>query len=183
MSASALTSIVFAMSVHGKFSQAQNMTYNAQKYNYAIDLYSPTNQGGQYVPYDSSFIAQNGFVKSVEGTNFIPNNMYDDYNNDSAIPIDDSYEKMFGDAYYDGHSARLHLAKHYYESQLMNLFGLPRYRNSVVDEQGRSFANMLYPNTDDGVGQQMDINYLKNRSMVKTFLNFQVGLGAMSTNP
>jgi hypothetical protein len=42
---------------------------------------------------------------------------------------------------------------------------------------------MLYPNTDDGVGQQMDINYLKNRSMVKSFLNLKVGLGAMSTNP
>jgi hypothetical protein len=54
MSALAMTSIVFALSVNGKFDYAKNTTYNSQKYTYATDLYSPTNQGGQYIPYDSS---------------------------------------------------------------------------------------------------------------------------------
>lgn len=181
MSSLVLTSIIFAMSINGKFDEAKNTTYAAQKYNYAIDLFSPTTQGGQYIPYDSSYIGQNGFVKSVEGTNFIPNNMYDDDpNSEPQWTIDDSYRNMFGNAYY---ANNIHLSKRYYEDQLFNQFKLiPEYREFVCDNN-MSFANMLYPNTDDGVGQQMDINYLKNRSMVKSFLDMKVGFSQMSTNP
>jgi hypothetical protein len=130
MSAMAMSSIIFAMAINGKFDQARNTTYASQKYTYAVDLYSPTTQGGQYIPYDSSYIGQNGFVQSPEGTNFIPNNMYDDNPNPSVSgevePMDNSYYRMFGNNYYGND---IHLSKRYYEDQVMNEFkSISEYR-------------------------------------------------------
>jgi hypothetical protein len=53
MSTLAMSSIIFAISINGKFEQAKNTTFTSQKYSYAVDLFSPTNQGGQYIPYNS----------------------------------------------------------------------------------------------------------------------------------
>lgn len=193
MSALAMSSIIFAMSINGKFDYAKNTTYASQKYNYAIDLYSPTNQGGQYIPYDSNYIGQNGFVQSNEGINFIPNNMYDsEYKTtgNEETDVDNSYNVLFGDRSSGKHN--FNLSKNYYQGpedgntggQLMTAFGFPAYQSETYDKgTEKSFANVLYPNVGDGIGQQIDINYLKNRSMVQSFLNFSVGTGAMSTNP
>ena len=109
--------------------------------------------------------------------------MYDKQGSSSSggnFKYDQSYENMFP----NGQSSTLHLAKDYYQSLDLNVFGLAEYQDKTMNDDGtKSFANMLYPTLDDGVGQQIDINYLKNRSMTESFMNFNVGIGAMASNP
>ena len=45
-----LSSLVFAMSIHGKLETSINATNESRKYKYAVSLYTPTIEGGQYTP-------------------------------------------------------------------------------------------------------------------------------------
>jgi hypothetical protein len=37
-----------------------NETYHSKNFNYAIDLYSPTTQSGQYIPADNTKFGESG---------------------------------------------------------------------------------------------------------------------------
>jgi len=48
MTALTMSALVFGISVSGQFDASLASTYESRNYSYAIDLYSPTSQGGQY---------------------------------------------------------------------------------------------------------------------------------------
>ena len=48
MTSLSLSTLVFTLSINGKFKNATYSTNISRNYKYAVDLYSPTNQGGQY---------------------------------------------------------------------------------------------------------------------------------------
>ncbi len=50
MTALTLSTLVFTISINGKFSDAVTTTDNSRNYSYAIKLITPTNAGGQYIP-------------------------------------------------------------------------------------------------------------------------------------
>jgi putative ABC transport system permease protein len=64
-----ISTLVFGINTMNKFNDAEQQTFASRNYSYAVDLYSPTNQGGQYVPIDADIAGQTGFVDSTEGTN------------------------------------------------------------------------------------------------------------------
>lgn len=49
MSTLSLSTLVFTFSINGRFATTTSLTNQSRGYNYAIDLVSPTTQGGQYV--------------------------------------------------------------------------------------------------------------------------------------
>jgi hypothetical protein len=49
MTSLSLSTLVFTLSVNGKFESATHSTNISRNYKYAVDLYTPTVQGGQYV--------------------------------------------------------------------------------------------------------------------------------------
>lgn len=49
MSTLSLSTLVFTFSINGRFAAATSLTNQSREYNYAIDLITPTTQGGQYV--------------------------------------------------------------------------------------------------------------------------------------
>jgi hypothetical protein len=64
-----ISTLVFGINMIGKFSYAESSTFASRNYSYAVDLYSPTNQGGQYIPVNADVFGQTGFVQSIEGKN------------------------------------------------------------------------------------------------------------------
>jgi hypothetical protein len=69
MVAMSISTLVFGINMMGKFNDAESNTFASRNYTYAVDLYSPTDQGGQYIPVDADVFAESGFVDSVEGKN------------------------------------------------------------------------------------------------------------------
>jgi hypothetical protein len=60
MVALSMSSLVFGLSINGKFNESMNKTFASRKYSYAVDLISPTSQAGQYVPIDANNIGETG---------------------------------------------------------------------------------------------------------------------------
>jgi putative ABC transport system permease protein len=64
-----ISTLIFGINMVGKFRYAQEKTFASRNYSYAVDLYTPTSQGGQYVPVNADVMGQSGFIQSSEGTN------------------------------------------------------------------------------------------------------------------
>jgi hypothetical protein len=72
MASLSMTTLVFGISELNKFEYAKTMTFNSRNYTYAVDLYSPTSQGGQYIPIaaDDNALGRSGFIETnSEGLN------------------------------------------------------------------------------------------------------------------
>jgi putative ABC transport system permease protein len=69
MSAVAMSTLVFAVTIVGKFDYVKDKTFASRNYSYAVDLTSPTNQGGQYVPVDAAQYGESGFIGTTDGFN------------------------------------------------------------------------------------------------------------------
>jgi hypothetical protein len=69
MSALAMSTLVFAITIVGKFDYVKDKTFSSRNYTYAVDLTSPTEQGGQYVPVDATQYGESGFIKTSDGFN------------------------------------------------------------------------------------------------------------------
>jgi putative ABC transport system permease protein len=69
-----MTALIFATSNIGKFTQAKENTFNSRNYTYAVDLVTPTQESGQYIPTAADYYGDSGMLNSVEGTNFMPGN-------------------------------------------------------------------------------------------------------------
>jgi hypothetical protein len=72
MTALTMSSLIFGLAINNKFVESKNATFNAHNYSYAIDLNTPTTQGGQYIPTDASIFGGSAYIPSVEGDNFVP---------------------------------------------------------------------------------------------------------------
>ncbi|GHU47522.1 hypothetical protein FACS1894218_2110 [Bacilli bacterium] len=67
-----MSSLVFGISMASKFEYAKDQTFGSRQYKYAVDLYSPTSQGGQYIPIsgDGDNVGESGFINTEsEGKN------------------------------------------------------------------------------------------------------------------
>jgi putative ABC transport system permease protein len=69
MVAMSISTLVFGINVLGKFQYSESQTFASRNYSYAVDLYSPTEQGGQYVPVDADTLGETGFITSTDGIN------------------------------------------------------------------------------------------------------------------
>jgi hypothetical protein len=69
MVAMSISTLVFGINMINKFNYAETSTFASRNYTYAVDLYSPTDQGGQYIPVDADTYAETGFVNSTEASN------------------------------------------------------------------------------------------------------------------
>ena len=88
MSTLSLSTLVFTFSINGRFAAATSLTNESRNYNYAIDLVTPTTQGGQYVGinydnvnsmYDFGFAGLSGFNQAgndVRDINYIQSLYY-----------------------------------------------------------------------------------------------------------
>jgi hypothetical protein len=55
-----MSSLVFSITLAGKFDQSINVSNNAKNYAYSIDLFTPTEQSGQYIPTNANEFAKSG---------------------------------------------------------------------------------------------------------------------------
>jgi hypothetical protein len=80
------------------------------------------------------------------------------------------------------------IPKEYYEGtyELFNLI-LGRYdgniQKAMIDSEGKVHGAGFLPMMSDSGGETYDLQFMKNRSMVKNFLDFNVGALGMMTNP
>lgn len=191
ISSLAMSSLVFGFTINNKFETAISKTLETRKYQFAIDLYSPTSQGGQYVPtsqyeYGTSG-SQGDFNTQNIGLNFIPScyisqevglkfgesNPWKDISDDTARYID-LYRK------------------NYYDTTFITVDGLhfdsdaTWYQKGFCSEDGqKTYSNLFVPLMSDAVGQKIDLQYLKNRSSSKLTMNYLIGLSVLglASNP
>ncbi|GHU31007.1 hypothetical protein FACS1894166_01670 [Bacilli bacterium] len=103
MSALSMSTLVFGVTIANKFDYAKNKTFGSRGYTYAVDLYSPTASGGQYIPMDADQPGESGFVHTTpqfpndSGNNWVPNNYYFTVADPSTL-LDENY---FVDSYTD----------------------------------------------------------------------------------
>lgn len=176
--ASALT---FATAITDKFSQAKDATFASKKYNFSLDLNTPTVQGGQYLP-----IKQQNLGKAVVDNN----NILLNYN--SGIP-DDGYLgiPILGNADYinlknyntSNNYANL---KYYNNNGLLNegftAAMTPLNQSSKINELG-TLPGVHFPTLNDSTFQENDLLYLKNRVQSPFTVDLTVGAAGLTTNP
>jgi hypothetical protein len=81
-----MTTFMFAISNNDKFGNSINTSLVNKKYNAAVDLYTPTTQGGQYIPTNSKYFGDSGMIESPEGVNFMPGSYFETYVDSSQNP-------------------------------------------------------------------------------------------------
>lgn len=180
MSALTMSTLVFGLTLNGKFDQAINKTNSTRNYSYAIDLYTPTIQGGQYIPISEEQFGKSGFQESAwnAGKNLFPTPYYsNDVSNDTSwkdITSSTSDIKEFTKQYFDTTFSLVKLAH-------LGMFD----PQQVFEADGYSHANLFLPYMSDAIGQKTDIQYLKNRISNKLSLNYLIGLSfmGMTSNP
>jgi putative ABC transport system permease protein len=55
-----ISSLIFSITINGKFDYASQKTFGSRNYSYAVDLYTPTQQSGQYIPTPSTSYGDSG---------------------------------------------------------------------------------------------------------------------------
>mgnify|MGYP002470445045 CR=1 FL=1 len=187
MSSLAMSSLVFGMTMNGKFDTAITKTSDTRDYSYAIDLYSPTTQGGQYIPISADGFGQTGFQKSAHnvGHNFLPslfsskkeNWTWD--NSWNGISSSEEQTKLFYKQYYDVSFELINLA-HIQSNDWM-------YKSLSFDDSINSVShqNMFIPFLSDSIGQKTDLQYLKNRVSSEMTMNYLIGISSfgLTSNP
>ncbi|MDR2823161.1 MAG: ABC transporter permease [Mycoplasmataceae bacterium] len=192
MTALSMSSLVFGMAVFHKFDTSKDATFGSRNYSYAVDLYTPTVQGGQYIPVNSEGFGDSGFVPTKsEGKNFVPNVYYDNqpgglYKGEFATK-DNSFKEVFK----DGNDAKYFINKTYYQMtydlyDAMETLSPDNYlQKQFIDSSDNIHGTAFVPTLSDVAGEKGDIQFLKNRSMNEMALNHVVGLALLNlqSNP
>jgi hypothetical protein len=201
MSALAMSTLVFSVTIVGKFDYVKDKTFASRNYSYAVDLTSPTDQGGQYVPVDATQSGESGFIKINDGlnneiSNWLPNNYFDDEFVSSSAPFpDDTYGNIFPLVPADGNYYGI--PKIYHEDtfalyDVLHLMDGGHLETSMsIDtsdskdhSSGKVYGTAIYPMLSDQLGEGKDLLFMKNLSMVESAMNFSVGIpGLMASNP
>jgi hypothetical protein len=186
---------MFSFANIGKFRQAENNTFNSRNYSYAVDLYTPTNQGGQYIPTpandygDAGLLDVNKDIGNADGQDksFMPGT----YNYVNHTPPDTSKpDTGYADVMADGkHPADYDITKEYYNEFILSSL-LPIHNNLLPTQNFEDGAytdfyhqNLIFPMAPDGGGQYTDLQYLKNKFLDMNCMNFTVGVGSAKTDP
>jgi putative ABC transport system permease protein len=181
-----ISALVFGINTYGKFSDAEQKTFASRNYSYAIDLYSPTDQGGQYIPVNADISGETGFVQSNDNTSWIPSIYFDSH---SQTAGDLSYKNVFGEASPETKNDEFFGIPKVYYNETYDIYDAAtlstgKIEESFVSEDGKTtHASILYPMMSDAIGETNDLMYLKNHSMFKTGLDFTVGAFGMTSNP
>lgn len=169
-----MTSLVFAFTTMDKLDASR--TANSTQYNYSfnVKLTTPTASGSTYCIDDCSV------PTSIEGDSVIG---YGRTNSDNYIynlswdTTDTSSGKL--PEWFDEYS-KPNLAKYYSNSQITGLIETlgNQYRDTLS-----KYGNLLVPNISDSTGQVEDLYYLAQKSSSKFTLDYNVGIGTISSNP
>lgn len=181
MSSLVMSSLTFAFTISGKFDQAIAKTLDTKNYSYSVDLYTPTEQGGQYIPVDGTNFGLTGWQKSASNaeTNFFPNLLYKSrfVRNDNSwdhINTSDCDTSLYTKTYYNTTFSSVSIA---------HLSLNPSWVCEPFVYDDNSYANMFVPFMSDAIGQKTDLNYMKNRYATKLTLNYVIGLFSLVSNP
>lgn len=185
MTTLALSSLVFTITLNNKFDSAISQTSITKNYEYAVDLYTPTDQGGQYIPTNDQYIGKSGWQTSASnvGNNFLPG-IYSNATESQKINSDQWYgieNNLTND-----------FVKDYYLSSFIPILGAS-FSDYIDQNLSSPFSpdlncsqeNTFLPLISDAIGEYTDVSYLKNRIMTKLCLNYQVGISVLglSSNP
>lgn len=166
MSAGLSMSLTFSLNSLNAFKNAATETFGPKNYSYSINLISPTLQSGQYyaVPYNSQGIAINNkryfnelYVQDLDKAL----GSIDDISHDDFLIQD-----LFRSGYY----------KNYLDKNN------PKY-NEVFYKNIVDFGNTQLVSQNDATEQNENLMYLKYKSTTKPFVDLNLGLGSLSTNP
>jgi putative ABC transport system permease protein len=172
-----MTALMFATSNIGKFTEAKQNTFNSRNYSYAVDLYTPTLESGQYIPTSADYYGDSGMLPSVEGTNFIPGNYFLNQGSGTKT-LDTGFASVFGNDQENNN-----ITKNYYSEPLFSSQMFPNADPIIYGNNPRAHQNLILPMEGDGGGQVTDLQYLKNRFLDKSSMDMVVGFGSLSTNP
>lgn len=183
MSSLIMSSLTFGFTINGKFDQAITKTLDTKNYSYSVDLYTPTEQGGQYIPVDGEHLGLTGWQTSASNaeTNFFPNLLYKSgfVSNDTSWNYIDSKNcdtSLYTKTYYQTTFTSVSLAH-------LHPLNIGWICEPFQYDEKNSYANMFVPFMSDAVGQKTDLNYLKNRYATKLTLNYVIGLFSLVSNP
>ncbi len=184
MGSLAMSSLVFGMTMNGKFDSAISKTSDTRNYHYSVDLYSPTTQGGQYVPISADSFGTSGFQKSAwnAGDNFFPSL----YSNKTNYSWDTSW---------NGISSSIKETSKFYKQYYNFSFEAINLAHSHITDadwyyqpfefNNTSHQNVFIPYLSDSIGQKTDLQYLKNRVSSEFTMNYLIGISALglTSNP
>jgi len=160
-----MSTLVFAMTSYNRLAQSQAINSTQFNYKYSVDLTTPTSSGGTYSTID--------LTKNAVGLTNV-NDYWYNCNWDLSVP-DKSWTEP------TNYSANL--TKPYYANQISLLeigSGLTGYHyRDTVDKVG----TLMLPNASDATGQAWDLLYLQNKICSKLTLDYNIGIGSLSSNP
>lgn len=152
------TSLIFGISSYDKFDKSLNQILASKNYNYAIDLYTPTYESGQYYA-----VPSNKTGATIKRGKYI-------------VEENDSY----------GVTKNELLEKNSKYKYVFNSFWNESPYNSIKDSvlvnNLLRNSNLHTPGISDNTNSSTNILYLKNLSQTKLLLNNTFGLGALSAN-
>lgn len=200
-----LSSLVFSLCINGKFESSMSATNNSRNYSYTIDLYTPTKEGGQYIPtrYDvdenENFmgVGQSGFHKAGNDDRDINYTQSSYYGNPYTMPIVGTvpglnYGGIMPEVELGGRKETLNAfinKVYYFSSQVLSLQGMDKFQEALKIDNAPTnttiMSNLFIPYAGDSIGEKYDLFYLKNRTLTKTSLDYMVGVEALhiQSNP
>lgn len=160
MSAGLMMSLTFSFNAIGAFDNSSKKTFEPRKYSYAIDLLTPTLQGGQFYAIPSQF----------QGITF-DRNKYFNNSKEDFIGVDSYNDKWV--------SSKIENTN-YYGKYLDNT---KKEYNPIFYYFIKIFGNSQIVSQEDSNKQNTELFYLKNKTSYKPYINAELGVGSLSTNP
>jgi len=157
-----MSTLVFAMTSYNRLAQSQSINSTQFNYKYSVDLTTPTSSGGTYSTID--------LTKNAVGLTNV-----NDYWYNCNWDLSES-----GHSWIETTNYSSNLTKPYSANQISSLeiLGLSDYRDTV-DKHG----TLMLPNASDAKGQAWDLLYLQNKLCSKLTLDYNIGIGSLSSNP
>lgn len=168
------TAVTFSTSLSNKFNEVKTATFDVKKYNFSIDLVTPTVQGGQFFGTSFKNIGKPIINKFGEVINFNVG-MVD---NGNIIASSGAYNTLRGQnwndlKYYDTNGQ----INPNFEKQFV-----PVGPDSTITSVGNYALNHL-PSFNDSGWQTSDLSYLNNRMQTQLNVDLKIGIGDIATNP
>jgi putative ABC transport system permease protein len=154
----------FAINTYGKIKTNIDTSLVSKNYSFAVDLYTPTRQGGQYTPVPSTYWGNCGIINTEsEGKNYFP-----------------GIFKTHDDDIFD--NSLVNISKDYIYQASLTSFNVASLKEDGVSQGGAHF-NTVIPCLSDNFAQMADLQYLKNKSLEKTGTDFNIGTLGITSNP
>ncbi len=179
MSTLTMSSLVFAMTTFDRLSQSQVINSSQFDYNFNIELTTPTSTGGPYSYFDVSKTSSQPTdeVKGLGETNtsqYIYNTQWD-LSTSGYEWTDPNYKVQLTKPY--------QRTEYQMMQDLWNLSGTGYYSPTGYYDISAKKGQLQFPNAADADGQVSDLTYLQNRINSRLLLDYNIGIGTLSSNP